>query len=47
MFDELADLMKQGKLRPPTVNKLAMEEYKKGIEETMKSSGPKQLLILK
>lgn len=47
MFDELADLMQKGDLRPPNVNKIPMEEYKKGIKDTMEACGTKQLLVLK
>lgn len=46
MFSELADLMKQGKLRPPTVNKIKLDDWKEAVNKTMTGSGVKQLFVL-
>uniref|UniRef100_A0A0I9R2T9 Enoyl-[acyl-carrier-protein] reductase, mitochondrial n=1 Tax=Brugia malayi TaxID=6279 RepID=A0A0I9R2T9_BRUMA len=46
MFEELQDLIKHGKLHPPKINKLKLEEWKTAITNAMNSSGTKQLLIM-
>ncbi|VDK73763.1 unnamed protein product [Onchocerca ochengi] len=46
MFEELQDLIKQGKLRPPKVNKFKLEDWKTAITNAMNSSDVKQLLVM-
>lgn len=46
MFEELQDLIKLGKLRPPKVNKLKLEDWKTAITNAMNSGETKQLLVM-
>lgn len=46
MFEELQDLIKRGKLHPPKVNKLKLEDWKTAITNAMNSSDTKQLFVI-
>uniref|UniRef100_A0A915PHN5 Enoyl-[acyl-carrier-protein] reductase, mitochondrial n=1 Tax=Setaria digitata TaxID=48799 RepID=A0A915PHN5_9BILA len=46
MFEELQDLIRHGKLRPPKVNKLKLEDWKLAITNAMNSSGIKHLFVM-
>uniref|UniRef100_A0A0N4TZP7 Ovule protein n=1 Tax=Brugia pahangi TaxID=6280 RepID=A0A0N4TZP7_BRUPA len=44
--DREAIITKHGKLHPPKINKLKLEEWKTSITNVMNSSGTKQLLVM-
>ncbi|CAG9537818.1 unnamed protein product, partial [Cercopithifilaria johnstoni] len=46
MFEELQDLIKHGKLRPPKSGRSKLEDWKVAITNAMNSSGIKQLLVM-
>lgn len=46
MFKELLGLIKAGKLRPPKVNKVKLDDWKTAIDNTMNPTGVKQLFVL-
>ncbi|KAL3990015.1 Zinc-binding dehydrogenase family protein [Acanthocheilonema viteae] len=46
MFEELQDLIKHGKLRPPKFDKVKLEDWKTAITNAMNSSGRKQLFVM-
>ncbi|MCP9265168.1 Alcohol dehydrogenase GroES and Alcohol dehydrogenase domain containing protein [Dirofilaria immitis] len=46
MFEELQDLIRHGKLRPPKVNKVKLEDWKTAVTNAMNSSDIKQLFVM-